>query len=310
MIGLDIMHHIHSKNNFSMALKLDMTKAFNIVYQSYFKCMLHKFNFLASMINILMQCVTTTCIVIRFNNTRTHYFKPSRGLRQRNPLSPFLFVLCMEGLSALILQESQRGLRATYSLRYFRDPLVHLTLSDDFILVTKATTKGIQGIQHVISKFFQMFGQNINLNKSKVLLSNSLPDAFCHIVCLKLGVYVMPKDWLYLGVLLPVGKKKIEVFQYLVHRLRKKVSGYGDHLLSKAEKLVMIELELQSLPTYVMSFLKLSKTIGNKLSACVRNFWWNSHVNMEKQSVNWINGVYYLLANHKCGWFQRFIFIK
>lgn len=140
--------------------------------------MLYKFDSPVATINLLMQCVATTSIAIIFNHTRTPYFKTSRGLRQGAPLSPLLLI-CMEGLSALIAQESQNGGWVTYSTKNFMDPPKHLVFADDFMLFTKATSKGLKGVKNVISTFCQMSGQNINLGKSKALLSNFLSEVFC-----------------------------------------------------------------------------------------------------------------------------------
>lgn len=96
-----------------------------------------------------------------------------------------------------------------------------------------------------------MSGQNVNLSKFKILLSNSLSDSFCQSVCLELGVSIMGNS-LYLGIPLPLGKWKMKVFWYLIHRMHKKTNGWGDRLLYKARKLVIIQSILQSLPTYIL----------------------------------------------------------
>lgn len=97
MLGIDLMHQVYSKNSL-----LNMAMAFDRVNWLYLKSMLHKFHFPVATINLLMKCVTTTTIAIHYNDSKTPYFKPSRGLYQEDPLYPLLFVLCMEGFSAII----------------------------------------------------------------------------------------------------------------------------------------------------------------------------------------------------------------
>lgn len=83
MVGIDLLHHIYNrKSTQNMALKLDIVKAFDRINWTYLEFMLQKFNFPASVISIIMKCVTTTSIAIRFNGSITSYFHPSRGLRQ------------------------------------------------------------------------------------------------------------------------------------------------------------------------------------------------------------------------------------
>lgn len=101
------MHHIYNKTNQNMALKLDMAKAFDKVNWTYLHCMLRKF--IENIVQLLMKCVTTTCIAIRYNNTRTTDFKPIGGFKQGDPLFPLLFVLCLRDLAPLLIIQLKKG---------------------------------------------------------------------------------------------------------------------------------------------------------------------------------------------------------
>lgn len=69
----------------------------------------------------------------------------------------------------------------------------------------------------------------------------------------------MPKYTLYLGLSLPLGRNKSEVFHYLVHGIRKIANSWSEHVLSKVGKMVMIKSVLQSLPICVMNCLRIPK---------------------------------------------------
>lgn len=77
------------------------------------------FHFPASWIQLIMNCVSSAELAVLVNGERTEYFRPSRGLRQGDPLSPYLFVLCMERLSQMIdekvLDKSWQAVRASKS---------------------------------------------------------------------------------------------------------------------------------------------------------------------------------------------------
>lgn len=130
-----------------------MAKAFDKVHWIYLERMLRKFSFPEVTIQLIMKRVTITSIAIIFNNSRTPYFKLSRGLCQGDPLSPFLFVICMEGLSININHALNERWWISYSLKKFRNPPFHLAFAVDFIFFIKVTTKGIQGVKKVISIF-------------------------------------------------------------------------------------------------------------------------------------------------------------
>lgn len=120
-----------------MALKLDMVKAFDRVNWAHLEYMLHRFQFPANLIQILMKFVSTTSIAIKYNGGRTPYFKPSRGLRQKDPLSPLLFVLCMESLYAIINRDSIQGRWQHAPIKEGNIKITHLVFANDFALLKK-----------------------------------------------------------------------------------------------------------------------------------------------------------------------------
>ena len=79
-----------------------MHKAYDRVEWVFLKAILGKLGFAEKWIDLIMACVTYVEYTVRFNSNETNPFKPSRGLRQGDPVSPYLFLLCAEGLSTLI----------------------------------------------------------------------------------------------------------------------------------------------------------------------------------------------------------------
>ena len=93
-----------------MAIKLDMSKAYNRVEWAYLKSMMRKLGFNEKWISLIMMCVTMVSYSVLINGEPRSNIIPSRGLRQGDPISPYLFVLCTEGLSAMIRQKEVVGL--------------------------------------------------------------------------------------------------------------------------------------------------------------------------------------------------------
>lgn len=100
---------------------------------------------------------------------------------------------------------------------------------------------------------------------------------------------MMPKDIIYLSVSLPFGRRKKENFQFLIHRMHKKVHHWRDSLLTKARKLVMLKAVLQSLSLYTMSCLQVPKSIFAHLTRCVRDFWWSQDLTFVR--IRWMDVV-------------------
>lgn len=102
LLGLELLHHISKSSSNLIALKLDLSKAIDRVEWNLVLYLLRRMSFPPHLIHIINHCIATSHIAIKFNNTKTPYFKPTRGLWQGDPLSPLLFILCTESFSALI----------------------------------------------------------------------------------------------------------------------------------------------------------------------------------------------------------------
>ena len=86
-----------------------MSKAYDRVEWCFLRRMMLKLGFGESWVNTIMQCVTTVSYRVKINGELTERFSPERGLRQGDPLFPYLFLLCAEAFSSLLLAAESRG---------------------------------------------------------------------------------------------------------------------------------------------------------------------------------------------------------
>ena len=104
------------------------------------------------------------------------FFKPNRGLRQGDPLSPYLFLFCAEGLSYLLHTAEQN--QKVHGIRInSRCPTIsHLLFADDSILFSKASIRHCENLLEVLNTYSQLSGQVVNLSKSSVFFSCNTPQ--------------------------------------------------------------------------------------------------------------------------------------
>ena len=123
-------NHKSSKTSY-ITLKLDMNKAYYRVEWSFLEKIMRKLGFEERWINLMMICVKTVSYSIIVNGEPKGLIHPTRGIRQGDPLSPFLFLLCTEGLHSNISKVENDGTIRGFSLGRRSPRLTHLLFADD-----------------------------------------------------------------------------------------------------------------------------------------------------------------------------------
>ena len=122
-----------------MALKLDISKAYDWIEWSFLEELMRKMVFNEIWINLIMLCVKTVTYSILTNGEPRGLIHPTKGIRQGDPLSPFLFLLYTKGLNGLIKHvERNRDIHG-FSLCRRNPKLTHLLFTDDNLLFCKST---------------------------------------------------------------------------------------------------------------------------------------------------------------------------
>ena len=104
-VAYEIMHFLKQKrgwNDSFMAAKLDMSKAFDRVEWIFLEKVMRKMGFNEGWVNLVMKCISSVSYSVIINDMTHGNIVPTKGLRQGDLLSPYLFLLCAEGFSALI----------------------------------------------------------------------------------------------------------------------------------------------------------------------------------------------------------------
>ena len=141
-IAFESLHHMKTnctgKKGF-MAVKLDMSKAYDWVEWSFLEKILLKLGFQDSWVALIIECITTMSYSILVNGEPKGLITPSRGIRQGDPISPYLFMFCAEGLNALFRNATSRGEIQGFSVCRNGPKLTHLFFANDCMIFCKST---------------------------------------------------------------------------------------------------------------------------------------------------------------------------
>jgi hypothetical protein len=121
-----------------MALKLDMSKAYDKVEWDFLELLMRKIGFAERWVDLIMTCVRTISYSILINGRPYGHIRPTRGIRQGDPLSPYLFILCSEGLSTLLHKAERDGTVTGLPITNGGTKINHLFFADDSLLFCRA----------------------------------------------------------------------------------------------------------------------------------------------------------------------------
>jgi hypothetical protein len=230
LIVFECFHAIHraKKGEESFcAYKMDLTKAYDRVDWGFLKSTLIQFGFDPLWVRRVMSCIKSIKFKVRINNQLTKEIMPMRGLRQGDPLSPYLFLFVAECFSKVLRNAiSNQGLRE-FRICRSSPGLSHLMFADDCILFFEANRNQAMIIKQAITDFEKGSGQLLSANKCSVLFNEQCPDASQQQVRHILEIQREEFEDKYLGLPTPEGRMKKGKFQPAKGKAVKKMHELG-----------------------------------------------------------------------------------
>ncbi|KAA3488630.1 reverse transcriptase [Gossypium australe] len=223
-------------------------------------------------INLIMKCVCSVKYVVKCNGILTNTITPERGLPQGDPLSPYLFLFCMEAFSRMLNRAQQdeiiRGVQASIN-----GPRInHLFFADDALLFIRNKKEEVETFTKILNDFEKVSGQQINFEKSMVYFSpKTLTARREH--CNMLSMQVVDKLNNYFGFPLHIGNKKSLPFNDILNRFSCRINSWSKRLLSYGGREVFIKSILQALPTYAFSIFLTLRRVVEDMNSKIRRMW-------------------------------------
>ncbi|KAA0036166.1 LINE-1 retrotransposable element ORF2 protein [Cucumis melo var. makuwa] len=196
------------------------------------------------------------------------------GLRQGDPISPFIFVIAMDYLSRLLTQMQNNGV--IKAIVFDKNcELYHLLYVDDILIFIEDDNRAIKSLQKDIFLFEAASGLTINRSRSSITPIN-IPINRSNEVANLCNIPTKPFPVDYLRVPL-LGKPNSKgLWTNIVDKIQKKLNDWKYSQLSKGGKLTLIQASLSSLPTYQLSVFKAPIGVGKSNEKHWRDFLWKN----------------------------------
>ena len=189
-------------------------------------------------------------------------------------LSPHLFLICAEGLSALIKKYVQCGVMEGVSISCGVPIISHLFFADDGLIFCKASMNDCNSLQRILKVYEDASGQQLNRAKTSLFFSCNTDRDIQEEIKTRFGAQIIRQHEKYLRLPSLVGRNKRNIFNAVKEKLAKKLAGWKEKLLFKAGKEIFIKAVAQAIPTYTMSYFKIPDSLCNDQTSMIRNFWW------------------------------------
>lgn len=234
-------------------LKVDLLKAYDTIHWEFLEEALQYLRFPDRFICWIMECVTTAAYSASVNGQLHGFFRGKRGLRQGDPLSPYLFTICLEMLTRSLKHATSSP---DYNFHPKCEPLgiTHLAYADGLLLFSTGDIGSVKILMQCLHEYSSTAGLQANVLKSNLFaagVSEQVRIDLLQITGFQAGVF----SFRYLGIPLASNKLKISDYDCLLEKLNSKVQAWPKKSISHAGRLELIRSVLQGVQCYWMSVL-------------------------------------------------------
>ncbi|XP_071726422.1 uncharacterized protein [Rutidosis leptorrhynchoides] len=307
LVANETVDFIKRNKRHGLIFKVDFEKAFDSLNWSFLFEVMECMGFGARWRSWIKSCLCSASISILINGSPTSEFHLGRGVRQGDPLSPFLFIIAAEGLNILSKVAVSKGLYKGVEVGAEKVVISHLQYADDTIFFGEWSRRNARNLMYLLECFEKASGLKVNYNKSQLYgigvncseVENLASWCNCQAGSL---------PFIYLG--LPVGSnmKKLESWNPVIDKFTKRLADWRARSVSFGGRLTLVKSVLSSLPLYYFSLFRAPPCVLKKLECVRRSFFWGGSGSNKK--VSWVKWEKLLLPHEEGGLNIKSLFCK
>ncbi|KAK0580349.1 hypothetical protein LWI29_000920 [Acer saccharum] len=271
-----------------IAWKIDLAKAYDKLKWSFIKEVLEEIGIGGKVNDLIMSCISSVQYQVVVNGEVSESFAPRSGIRQGDPLSPYIFVLCMEKLSHIIQQKLEEGIWKPVTVSRGGPEISHLFFADDLILFGQASVRQAEIMRECMDTFCDLSGQQVSFPKSRVLCSGNINRKSAKIMADICGSPITSNLGNYLGVPLIHSRITKSTYKEILEKSQQRLASWKSASLSFAGRCTLIKAVASALPIYAMQSIKIPTEMCAKLDKLNRDFLWGNNAENKKiHLVKW-----------------------
>lgn len=264
-----------------------MSKAYDRLEWGFIRGCLLAYGFDGHWVNLVMKLITSVSYRYKVNGFLSSELIPERGLRQGDPISPYIFILAADALSHMIHRASEMGRFHGIHLAQGGPRLTHLFFADDSLLFGKGTLENMYQLVSILNAYSKASGQRVNLSKSGLIGGRFMDSRLKSHLAAALNMQLWDNPGKYLGLPADWGRSKTSALHWIKERVDMKMEGWKECLLNQAGKEVLIKAVIQAIPSFAMSMVRFPKNFCDKICSSVAQFWWRSRG--KHRGIHWKN---------------------
>ncbi|CAA7040466.1 unnamed protein product [Microthlaspi erraticum] len=273
----EIVNGYHkSKGPKRITIKVDIAKAFDSVSWDFLFNCLEGLDIPPQFLHWLKSCIRTPSFTVGYNGMVHGYFKGKRGLRQGDPLSPYMFVIAMNCLSIMLNNAAEEG-KFGYHHKCEASKLTHLYFTDDLLIFVEGSLESVQNVLQILQEFHLRSGLAVSVQKSSFFASG-ISHQESDLIKFSTG---MPEGTLpvrYLGVPLCTKKLSIANCEILIQQVKYRVTSWSALSLSFVGRLVLIKTVIAGIITFWSSAFILPKACIKKINSLCSAYLWKGSI--------------------------------
>jgi len=290
LLANEVIEDLRRKGKSGLCLKVDFEKAYDSVRWEYMYDMLGRMGFHCTWIKWISGCTESAIVSVLVNGSPIEEFRPTRGLRQGDPLAPFLFTVVAEGLAGLVRQASKINILSGLKIGSKKVYVTFLQYADDTLFFCEESWSNVVSMKAILRGFEIASGLKINFHKSRLVGINVENTSLsCYSKILNCGLLRYP--FKYLGLEVGGNPRKKVFWEPVLTKLKARLSAWKGRFLSLAGRSCVIKYVLTAVPLFYLSVFKAPESVYKSIINIQRIFLWGW--GKENRPISWYAGKTY-----------------